>query len=186
MITEFSYFNNNGIVIPISIKDHPNVFIDVKDDLFNKFHDGSKKGLSWKYQDKKISLHDPKVSVIGFPSVDNCYIIAVYQGVNGQFSPPNNAVIYNLDGKIYKILEMPKLMSKEILSTFGDEQYSNPPLELAKYEGGLQFNGFGWREDQSGKLVNFISILYDKDWWESRLINPETGVIGDLLASGRI
>ena len=90
-------------------------------------------------------------------------------------------MIYNLDGSIHMILEIPQLISERAKKYLEKEKLGNPPLELVKYESGLNFLSFGWRKNENGELFNYISIQYDRDYGEGRELNTETGEIGRLI-----
>ncbi|HBV15329.1 hypothetical protein [Chryseobacterium carnipullorum] len=181
MIKEFSIFNRSGIVIPIELNYPIDFFAKVDNKTFQEFHDASAKGVSWNYNNKRVLLRDDHVNIIGLPSTDLKYIIIIYKGIDGQFKPPNNAVIYNLDGSIHKVLEMSQLISERAKKYLEKEKMSNPPLELSKYEFGLNFLSFDWRKNEKGEVFNYISIQYDRDYGEGRELNPETGEIGRLI-----
>ena len=42
-------------------------------------------------------------------------VVAIYEGLDGEYKPPSNAVIYNADGSIQTILKMAVLESENIL-----------------------------------------------------------------------
>ncbi|AZA74940.1 hypothetical protein EG358_14715 [Chryseobacterium indoltheticum] len=169
------------MIIPISIGYEKSEFDLVsKQEKLDYVNSYSKESFSWEYNGEKIIISDEKVSVYGYPTVDNKYII-IYKGIDGQFKPPNNAVIYNLDGSIHMILEIPQLISERAKKYLEKEKLGNPPLELVKYESGLNFLSFGWRKNENGEHFNYISIQYDLDYGEGRELNTETGEIGRLI-----
>lgn len=136
--------------------------------------------IIWEYKGNWIRLKSES-DIFAYPTIDMRYIVAIYQDNGGEFPVPNNAVIYNLDGSIHKILEMPKLISVRLQEEIKKNKHSNPPLEAVPYETGLQFSGFGWDKDKEGNIFNYISIKYLRDYSEGRELNPETGEIGRLV-----
>lgn len=184
MLSKIIKFNQHGMIIPISIGYEKSEFDLVsKQEKLDYVNSYSKESFSWEYNGEKIIISDEKVSVYGYPTVDNKYIIIIiiYKGIDGQFKPPNNAVIYNLDGSIHMILEIPQLISERAKKYLEKEKLGNPPLELVKYESGLNFLSFGWRKNENGEHFNYISIQYDLDYGEGRELNTETGEIGRLI-----
>jgi len=141
-------------------------------------------GISWKYNGKRIIISDKSTDVFGYPTIDQKYIITIYKDESNQYKPPNNAVIYNLDGRIHRILKVPELASPKILEKIKEENHSNPPVEDNRYGYyglGLQFKGFAWRKDREGNLVNAISIQYVWEYGEWRFFDPKTGEFGELI-----
>ena len=186
MFQKFKEFNQSGIEILIDLNEYPYTPSNNVDfETLRKFRDGSLVGLGWEFNGLQILIEDKSVSVQGYPSVALDYMVVVYQGTNGRFLSPNNAVVYNLDGTIHRILEMPKILSKNILRRIDFYELPNPPLSDIG-EDGLAFGGFGWSKNEKGEMLNSIAITYDREWYENRLLNPETGEIGELIDSGRL
>jgi Immunity protein 49 len=184
VIENITLFNNHNMFIPIKIGFGVDMYQNVsKQESLDYINCYSKQCISWEYSGKKIVLEDSKASIEAYPTVDSKYMVAIYKGIDGKFKPPKNAVIYNLDGSIHKILEMPKLLAERSLAHIEKNKFSNPPLELAKYKDGLSFGGFGWDKDKEGNLLNYISIQFDQDYVEGRQLNPVTGEIEGLLSS---
>jgi hypothetical protein len=186
MIKDFTFFNKE-VSIPVNLEYPVDLTKNADRSLVQKYvNSPSKNGIRWKNKGQEIVIEDPSASVRGFPSTDLLYVVAVYYGLNGKYKPPANALIYTLDGKIHKILEIPALISDNITRLLQASKSPNPPVNFAGYEGGLEFNGFAWRKNPAGELVNSISILYDREWWESRTLDPESGEIGGCINSGRL
>jgi hypothetical protein len=185
MIKKFTTFNRSGISTPVNIGYSMDVYKNLSDKEYSDYFDGSSIGFSWVFNDQRIILFDEKVDVFAYPTVDNKYVIAIYKGLNNKFSPPNNAVVYNLDGSVHKILKTPKLISLKILEKIKQEKHSNPPIEdneYGRYGMGLEFVGFGWYKDENENLVNTISIKYGGEYGEWRIFNPETGEFGKMTS----
>lgn len=184
MISDFSITNNNGVKVYVDFKNHPDIFKDVDPATYNSLHDGSKKGIGWTYDGKEINLSDKNVSIQGFPTIDFNYVVAVYLGLDGEFTPPRNAVIYHADGSIHKILGIPPFISEKLIKRLQFLKQENPPLSWAEHEGELCFGGFGWDKKDDGKLVNFISVLMERESYEQKELDPQTGSFGECLGSG--
>ena len=184
MIESFTEFNAEGVEILVELKYPIERKVSSKDKIAY-INSPSKKGIMWVYKGKKIVIQDASVSVQGLPSVELNSVIAVYSGMSGAFPPPNNAVIYNLDGSIRKVLEMPSFISELIRKRLTFLNEPNPPLSWAKYEeGGLCFGGFAWREKSNRVVVNSISLEMERGSYEIRELNVEQGTFGECLQSG--
>ncbi|MCY0976644.1 hypothetical protein PGH12_05705 [Chryseobacterium wangxinyae] len=154
--------------------------------LVNEYRNSKlEEGIMWTFNKQEISKNDKNTRIIGRPSTDFKYIVATYIGLTGKYKPPYNSVIYNLDGSIHKILEIPPLKSPLAVKRIEFLNDENPPLHIARYEGALCFSGCGWDRLDNGKIVNFIAIDYDGELWETRVLDPETGEIGDLIHYGK-
>lgn len=186
MVKDFCWFNA-CVSIPVSLEYPIDLRKNASEESVRQYRSHpSRTGISWKYNEDEIVLEDPLGSVKGFPTTNLKYVVAIYYGINGKYKPPGNAVLYRPDGTVHRILQMPQLLSTNITELLTFLKIPNPPLQAAAHEGGLQFNGFGWKQEFDGRLLDTISILYDREWWESRELDPETGEIGRLLNSGRL
>lgn len=186
-IKNFTKFNDDGMIIPIKIGFGVNMFDNVsKQEYIDYVNCYSKQSVSWEYDGQKIILADKNVSIKAYPSLDLKYVIAIYEGLEGEYKPPANAVIYSADGSIHTILKMPVLESENILERIDFNKDSNPPIEAALFEGGLLFSNFDWWQNEEGNLVNRIQIIYDRDWIEWRELEIRTGNVGRYLAQGKL
>ncbi|AZA74939.1 hypothetical protein [Chryseobacterium indoltheticum] len=187
MIQIFEVTSASGAILPVKLEFPLNPFENVDHENYQLYFDSSLQGISWKNEENQRGIiNDENVDVIGFPTIDLKYIVAIYKGINGAFLIPNNAVIYNLDGTIHKVLKITELISERSKKYLEKENLENPPLSLAKYPQGLAFSNFGWRKDINGNLINSISIDFDRDYGEKRELNPETGEIGKVLDDWQI
>ena len=165
MIKDFKIVTNEGLEAFVDVGSSESLYKrgqlqDIVNEVLNTYNTG----IVWIYRGKEIKLIKLTGRVEGYPSVDLNYVIAIYFE-DTEFKAPNNAVIYNADGTIHKRLEMPKLISER-----GE-----------KYQYGSCFEDIMWRKNKEGKLITTISISFDRYSFEVRELNPETGVIGDLL-----
>ncbi|AYN68141.1 hypothetical protein D1013_12535 [Euzebyella marina] len=184
----FFYENDRGelnqIHVGYNMPIYPVYDIDFTEKSYKNLILRGKINLLWRHKNDWIRVSSSE-NVTGYPSVDQQKIVSIYHGVNSKFTSPNNAVIYNLDGSIHRVIEVPVLLSENMIRRIKLNKDSNPPIESAEYEGGLHFGGFDWGKDDNGNLINRIEIIYDRDWIEWREINAETGEITKLLGSGR-
>lgn len=184
MIEKFVEFNGEGIEVPYNLT-YPLSKKDMSKELYLKYiNSPSRQGIAWVHDGKEIKIKDDKASIQGFPTTDMNYVVAVYLGLDGEFKPPRNAVIYNLDGSIRKVLEIPSFISDKLCKRLSFLEQENPPLSWAAYEGQLFFGGFGWYKKDDGKVVNFISIVMERESFEQRELDPQTGIFGECLGSG--
>ncbi|MDG1871878.1 MAG: immunity 49 family protein [Flavobacterium sp.] len=185
-IKNFTKFNDDGMIIPIKIGFGVNMFDNVsKQEYIDYVNCYSKQSVSWEYEGQKIILADKNVSIKAYPSLDLKYVIAIYEGFEGEYKPPANAVIYNADGSIHTILKMPVLESENILKKINFNKDSNPPIEASSFEGGLLFSNFDWWKNEQGDLINRIQITYDRDWIEWRELDIKTGKVGKYIGQGK-
>ena len=186
MLKRIVKFNQEGMVIPLSIGCQGDDFSYVsKEEKLAYINLGSKESFSWEYCGKKKIIEDPYTSVYGYPTVDMNFMIIIYKGLNGKFPPPHNTVVYNLDGSIHTVLEIPKLVSPKIIKKIKEEKHSNPPIEdnrYGHYGMGLEFVGYGWKKDKQQNLVNTISIKYAGEYGEWRIFDPKTGGFGKMTS----
>jgi hypothetical protein len=112
-----------------------------------------------KMKKKTIELFEEMVTIMAYPSPDYKYIVASYIGISQKFPMPNNAVIYNLDGSINKILTPPILI--------------NEYWHTSSIRGECFFN-MGW-DIKDGKVFLCFHIAVGFDWVEVRELNAETG-----------
>lgn len=185
-IKNFTKFNDDGMIIPIKIGFGVNMFDNVsKQEYIDYVNCYSKQSVSWEYEGQKIILADKNVSIKAYPSLDLKYVIAIYEGFEGEYKPTSNAVIYNADGSIHTILKMPVLESENILKKINFNKDSNPPIEASSFEGGLLFSNFDWWKNEQGDLINRIQITYDRDWIEWRELDIKTGKVGKYIGQGK-
>ena len=177
-----TYFKEDGLRIVVSIGYGISFYEKADKQISNKYiNSSSKQGVSWEHNNKQIIIADPTVSVIGYPTVNLDYVVVIYDGIMGEFKPPQNAVIYNLDGSIHKILEVSSFISYRLINRIKENGDSNPPTQLPHKELIPSFKGFGWEKDKIGNLFNYISVKYDRDYGEGRILNPDTGQLGELV-----
>jgi hypothetical protein len=181
MIQEFKIFNRSGVVITVDIEYPMDVYKNTNHTENINFFDGSSKGVSWFFDGKRIIIKDDNVDIFAYPSIDQKYVITIYEGLNGAYKPPGNAVVYNLDGSVHKLLKVPQFISERLLKQIEIEQDTNPPSKRSNDIYSPMFKGFGWDKDENGKLFNYISYQYLQDYGEGREFNPITGEIGRLV-----
>jgi len=104
------------------------------------------------------------------------YVIAIYSGDQAEYTPPNNAVIYNADGSVHKVLSVPLLISVAA---------KNQGWYKRQLDETIGFTGISWKENDKGEkvVVMEISDHYYKIMKEYRVLDPETGLFGECVDS---
>ena len=100
---------------------------------------------------------------------------------HAKYRAPGNAVIYNADGSVYMQLKAPEPiseLSKTQTRNMAETRDFSPPHRL-------YFDRALWAKNNEGETVTIVKIGFDRDWWEERVLNPETGEYGKCLGSGR-
>ncbi len=196
MITDFGKFCKEGIeihfekplTIPLKQKE-----IDAIDEL--AFKNSITKGFFWMNKGKRIEIIATSPCYIkAYPSVDLNYIIAIYSN-SSVFEEPMNAVVYNADGSIRKILDFPGFISNAVSKrmTYLTKNYASP-LFYPNKEARLQFRDVGCcrksllRQNNLSpcdEFVNWIDISFQDGncdfTGETRIFNAETCEFEDCL-----
>lgn len=127
-------------------------------------------GLKWEYNGRQILLFEKNVRIIGYPSVDMSYVVAVYFGNSRRYPIPNNCVVYNLDGSIHKLITTPLLMT---------------PDDNGRYNKGYCFSNIIWYKKTNNELT--LSLIVEEEnwswipWYEVIEFDPKIGKFGELL-----
>lgn len=183
MITDFNLVtgNKNYIKPNISSDKSVSLFENVSVDDYREYINDDTAGISWKSKNCEILLFERNVRLFGLPSTDMSKVIVIYPMNHKVYQAPENAVIYNSDGSIHLKLKVPNLASElarqrvKYIRGYGS---FHPPYQL-------YFDGVSWSYNSIGDRNTVIRIVFDRDWWEDRLLNTETGEFGECLNSGR-
>src|SRR5690606_28040844 len=100
-------------------------------------------GLSWSFNGRKVSINKKRIYK-AYLSTNLRYVIAIYSGDQAEYRPPNNAVIYNADGSVHKLLSVPLLISD---AAKNQGWYKRQPDET------IGFTGINWKENDKGEKV---------------------------------
>ena len=172
MIEKFGVITRTGELLESCLRLNTNMYNNTKDEISLRFFNTKGNGIYWISEGKEISIFSNSGNIIGYPSSDLIFIVAVYHPVNNyDFSAPHNAVIYNADGSIYLQLKQQKL-----ISDFAKKSKLKPSE--------LFFDEVGWSKDCKGDVVTAITIGFNRDFREERVLNTKTGELGELLSSG--
>ena len=175
MIKNWKKNNENGISLAVDILNpHLFNFDKIDTEIKNAFLKGKKYGISWEYNDSTINIFDKDGSVEGFPLSNLKYVAAVFK--NSKLYPsPNNAVIFNLDEKVHKILKIPNFKSDfvhEIIENENDTLLEHQKLSFANYN--------RYISNQNIEL-DIFDIAYNNDITESQILDLETLEFTDFL-----
>jgi hypothetical protein len=117
-----------------------------------------------------VELLEEGVTIRAYPSPDFKFIVAVYDYNSRQFPPPNNAVVYAIDGTIHKVISTPLL---------------GRPDTSGSFQKAYGFNNVGWKRNNEGQLALCLWIREKdssfNDWMEERLFTAETGELGEVI-----
>ncbi len=157
------------------------LFEYVSDDLYKEYVNKATKGLFWVTSGSRraVNLYESGVSIFGIPTPDMQRVIVIYPMEHTLNRAPRNAIIYNADGSVHRILNAPEPISdlaKTRSRFMAKTKAFNPPHRL-------YFHSVRWVKAE-GEIVTVVGIGFDRDWQEERILNPETGKFGECVSSG--
>jgi hypothetical protein len=169
MDLKLEYFYKN-ITHPVNIGIEEDHYLILGNEALKGFDSelvGERHGVRWQYENKTIELYEEGVAINAYPSPDYRYIIAAYDSGSKLFPKPDNCVVYNLDGSIYKRIASPLLFKPYSKNIRGEYFYS-----------------VGWAKKED-EIVVYLLVsdggVY-REWIERIEFNPETGEFGELLS----
>ncbi len=173
MISDFSIITADGVCVKLNLTPEKGISKYEGNDksVIKKVINSQYNGVTWFYDSKKILFLEPQVELSGYPTPDMQKVIIIYPMEHILYPAPGNAVIYNADGTVYRRLQTPALIS---------DLAKNARLKPFA----LFFDGVSWAKDSKGDTITSVRIGYNRDWWESRVLNPETGEFGEVISSG--
>jgi hypothetical protein len=149
---------------------------DGNDPLLIEYFNASSQGLKWICENSTIVLFEPGQSIIGSPSPSFDGVVAIYPTSHSEYGAPNNAVVYSADGKIKLRLQMPPLIS--------DTARKRAPYMRSDAPVDKHFENISWDVDKNNQRRMAMTIAFDREWWEKRILDPETGTFGECISSG--
>lgn len=183
MIKNWKTFNETGIYIPIDILNPDLFYLDkIEKSIKEEFLKGKKQGIYWEYNGEKITVLDENGSVEGFPISNLQYVVAIFQN-SITYPHPDNAVIFNLDGSVNKILKIPKFKSEQILEEIEKNNELNPPIKSFLKGKRLCFNHYKRYVNKKGVEFDILDIDYELEYTESQILDPYTLELTDFLNS---
>jgi hypothetical protein len=169
------YFNNDQIT---DLENNLLINIQVNSNL----HIGS----IWTYNDKEAMVRYEAGTFYGnlFDDKSGKYLLILKPQKSTTFPPPNNAIIYNSEGTIHKILTTPLLIGRIA------QRYKQAGVLKGASFGGLYPSVY---KNSKGKEVIGVAILFPEKYrnphdvyFEVREINLETGEFGEVLQDGAV
>jgi len=173
MVEDFQIISNDGLNMKINVGYNVSPYEGVSFELRSKIlYEGKDIGIKWMNASEEIVKMKAGTSIIGYPSADLKYIISIWFLKNEELPSEDNAMIYNANGSLHMNLVQPTLIS-----------------DLAKQRNGRVYSHFqevSWEKNVKGEIVTAVKIAFDRDWFETRELEPATGKFGDVIACGRI
>jgi len=133
----------------------------------------------WEYKNNIIQISIQKGTLVrDLVSPDEKYLVLVFRN-NKQFPEPCNCVVYDLEGRVHKVVCCPPMANTEIIAMNAENK-----AKLGNIMGcGVMNNGRG--EEVMAIGIWFEGIArsrYVEPYRESREFDPETGVLGDIIS----
>jgi hypothetical protein len=178
MIENFSYITEDGIILVLKLGAQVDKFEGIEETKMQSFFKGQGKGITWNFGNNLVQILEVGKKIEGFPTPDLKQVIVIYPFDHPVYPAPLNAVIYNANGEKTMQLKVPKL-----ISPIANERKSR--MKNHSISNDASFRGVYWDKDDQGKISTVVTIDFDWEWWESRILNPETGEFGECLSSGR-
>jgi hypothetical protein len=177
MISNFQYFSEEGISLKVNLGINVYTFEGNEQPDISAYYKSTSTGIKWLYNGKEIVIGLPNEHLQGYPTPDLNKVVIVYPPENSEHAAPDNAVIYNADGTVFMQLKAPALVS-DLAKQRARFMTYNSPFKLF-------FDTASWEKDSQGKTVMAMRLGFDHDWLEKRVLDYETGQLGECLTSGR-
>lgn len=167
MITAAHYIASGNFDLPID------AFPNADDETRYKYYTAHSKGIKWYTGDTVHTILEEGRDIHGIMTPDHQKMIIVYPYTHPDFNAPGNAVIYNADKSIYKILPLPLPVSD--LS-----KNKGPYVNDSAYEG-LYIAGVVCKKNENGISRMVLNLVFAREYCEERELNNETFEIGACL-----
>jgi hypothetical protein len=178
MIEKFSYVTEDGIILELKLGVEVDKFEGIEESKMKGFFKGQGKGVRWHSGNNLVEILETREKIDGFPTPGLQQVIVIYPHDHSVYSAPCNGVIYDSNGKKIMQLKVPELISPIAKERKSRMKNYNPKDDAS-------FRGVYWSYDHEGNLSTIVTIDFDWEWWESRVLNPKTGEFGECLSSGR-
>jgi hypothetical protein len=179
MIKEFEFCTKDGLFFEPNITGNigDNLFANINYESYKRYNNSMETGVAWINQDNKIIFLEEGIRIFGLPTPDMEKAVLIYPREHSKFRFPCNSVVYNSDGTFHLQLREPVLISKAYRER---TKYMN--YKTADW---LWYDHVLWRKDVGGNIALVVRIGFDRDWYEERVLNVETGHLGELIGSGK-
>ena len=175
-INSFYWIAEFDLKIKLNLGIKTTLFDGNSSSTIDQYYNSNSNGIAWDINDNLIKIFEPNNRISGFPNHLMNKIIAIFPIDHINYPMPKNSIIYNSNGTIHKQLNCPPLISDLAMIRKSRLNYSQPGL--------LHFESVKWAINSKGETVTAISIAYDRDYYETRELNTETGEFGERLSSG--
>jgi len=142
--------------------------------LISLYHKSKSTGVTWSHGRNRITFLEPKLHIFGLPSPKMDKVVIVYSSGHSIFNKSRNAAIYNPDGSLSVHLDIPILISK----------YSKEYGKKAS-ESDVWYDHISWHKLENSEIVMKVRIGFNRDWYEERVLDTETGELKELIECGR-
>ncbi|MEO9964871.1 MAG: hypothetical protein ABJF11_03730 [Reichenbachiella sp.] len=182
MISKFRLITGKNIRIKpnLSSKKNSSLFEYCSDKEYKQYINSNTSGISWEFDNSEVIFFEEKTRISGYPTSDMEKMVIIYPMEHERYIAPGNAIIYNADGSEHMQLKAPEPISelaKTRARNMAKTKDFNPPHRL-------YFDRVSWGKTVDGKIVTVIKIGFDRDWYEERVLDPNTGEFGECLSSG--
>lgn len=174
MITNFSIITKNGLSAIVDLGG--DIFFERNQpkNIINEIINTYNTGIKWSFNSNSIVKINNSV-IKGYPSPDLQFVVAIHID-DGEYLPPNNAILYNADGSFHKRLAVPKMISPAAKQRGWWNK--NPDAKLG-------FSEAMWKKDILGnnQLVMEISEEPYSIFREMRILDAASGEFGECIYS---
>jgi len=176
MINSYQLCFDDDKRINLSLSDDKGNYILQNNDpaLVSLYHKSKSTGVTWCSEQNRITLQEPKQHIYGLPSPKMDKVVVIYPGDHLTFSKSRNAAIYNPDGSLNIHLDRPILISKYW------KEYGKKVSESDVW-----YDHISWHKLENGEIVVKVRIGFNRDWYEERVLDTETGELKELIECGR-
>ena len=181
MISQVKFFDDlgNDLLIGIGYKTDIFPIKEIRKDggIIRNYLEGKTSGIKWLSDNQEIVKSRCS---FGYPSVDLKYIIAIYPIEDAEYPSPNNAVVYTANGMLHKVIRLPAFA----LGQLSSNPKENPPESFTPDS--AFFDQVRWRQDREGEIATTVRVIYNREWFEERILDPETGELRECINSGKV
>ncbi len=175
LISDFKRVNGKGQGYEVDLTGGDNLFVNCTDEDLTDYYSWDSSGLSWKCDGTDVMLHEEHQYFQGLPTPNLDKVVVVFPVEHPVKAA--NAAIYYCNGRKFMDLTIPKLVSP-----LYRERSTRMRSDLRAT---TNFNGVFLTRDKDNKVIIAVGIDFDREYWETRVLNPETGEFGDCLGYGR-
>lgn len=177
MIESFQFCTEEGVKLNVKLGVKVTLFEENNRNDITRYFKCKSTGVKWVQGNNEITIFESNHYLNGYPTHDLQKVVIIFPMEHNLYGAPDNAVIYNDDGTVFRQLKTPKLISEIAIKREAFHQSANFSL--------VHFNNVRWALNNKGDIVTVLTIAFDRDWQEDRVLDIETGEFGECLSSGR-